>query len=202
MNYILFPETIPKEKMNDDNFQILQTKYRRLIEELLKKYVNFEELDKKIEKVINIPILEDHEYNFYHKYTSLNSNYIYLRNNIHIENLTQEEQQLLESNNTGENFIKQTIGRVLFEEGDLSYFGVPISKYLASSKSLVFEFAFDQAKVKQFNDLIIIEQIIKEISDYLINTLNQATNIPISVITYNGIPDIYYNNSIREQIII
>ncbi len=193
MNYIILPETIPKEKMEDNSYTILQTKYKRLIEDLLKKYVNFEELDKKIEKVINIPILEDQEYNYYHQNTSLNSKYIYLRNNIHIENLTEEEQQLLETNNIGGKFLRQTIAKVLFEAGNLSFFGVPIPKYLASSKSLVFEFAFDQAKVKKYEDLDIIKRIINEISNYLISALEKEINIPISVITYNGIPDIYYN---------
>ena len=85
----------------------------------INKYINDSKVD--------IPRIKDKEYNFYHLSSNLNSNYIYLRNNIHIENLTNEEiLYLVNNDNFSDDFIINTYQRVLYEEGDATYFGICI----------------------------------------------------------------------------
>ena len=56
-----------EEKFKEDEFVELQVKYRNYLESILNKFIDFNKIDEKIKEVINIPKVEDKEYNFYHK---------------------------------------------------------------------------------------------------------------------------------------
>ena len=89
-----------------------------------------------------------------------------------------------------EEFIVKTYKRVLLEDGDLTFYGLPEMKNVIDCKSIVFEFAFDQIEcktVKQIND---ITKTFEEIFDS-IKTSFMKVNLPVSKIVYNSIPDIY-----------
>ena len=203
MNYKYMPnsfdEKLKKEKYDDDNkFLIAQIKYKELFEKIIDSFIETDQIDLYIsQKNIDIPFINDDEYNFYHKYSNLKSKYIYIRNNYHVENLSKEEiDELLYSNKLDMNFINKTLNKVIFEEGDESFFGLPTNSSLADSKSIVFEFAYNQKECKSIEQLKDIEGIIKEINQFIENKLKSKINIKISFITYKAIPDIY---SIEEN---
>ena len=202
MKYKYVPDTydysIIDKRFEDEEFVELQNKYREFIEKLLKHYIDFKDIDNKIGQVMKVPKKEDLEYNFYHKFSSLNSDYIYLRNNYHIENLNDDEIEVLKNNKIDYEFLNKTINRVINEEGDMTFYGSPVPKYLVDTKGLVFEFAYDQLQLLEVKELQNIEKIISVIDKYLKDNL-KALNIPISMITYNGINDIYKPNTKPEN---
>ena len=194
-----YNNSIIEEKFKEDEFIELQVKYRKYLESILNKFIDFKIIDEKIKEVINIPKIEDKEYNFYHKFSSLNSDYVYLRNNYHIENLSDEEINLIRQDKMNFEFIKNTIPKVVFETGDKSFFGTPIQKYLVDSKGLVFEFSYDQIQLIDVKEYKIIKQIEKELSNIISKTLSEKLKIPVTVIEYNGLNDLYKIDNIEEK---
>ena len=94
------------------------------IEEVLKSLINFKELDDYCTKKMQIPINDDWEDNFYHKFSTLNSKYIFLRNNIHIEKLKNEDiekikRAIFNENLLDKEFVLRTLKEILYENGIL-----------------------------------------------------------------------------------
>lgn len=96
------PDTYDKKRIEEngwteEQFLSLQEKYRTdFIHDLLDTI----DIDK-IKSIITscpstIPVIEDQEYNFYHR-SAIIDKYLYVRNNIHIERLSQEELEELYS---------------------------------------------------------------------------------------------------------
>ena len=80
MQYKYIPNSIKIiDNISYDDFLKLQIKYRESLEALIKKYVSFEEVDKIIENLnFSIPLIQDQEYNFYHKFSTLGSKYVFI----------------------------------------------------------------------------------------------------------------------------
>lgn len=203
MKYKYIPDSynnsIIKERFMEDEFIELQVKYRKYLESILSKFIDFKKIDEKIKEVINIPKIEDKDYNFYHKFSSLNSDYVYLRNNYHIENLSDEEINKIRQDKMDFEFINKTIPKVVFETGDKSFYGTPIEKYLADSKGLVFEFSYDQIQLIDIKEYKTIKQIEKELSNVITKTLNERLKIPVTLIEYNGLNDLYKIDNMEEK---
>ena len=106
----------------------LQVYYKQCLERVLNSIFNFSNIDKYIGGLnFPVPIINDKEYNFYRKYSILGSKYVYLRNNIHLERLTKEELSLIKESFYNKklldiDFIYKTLGKVLFEDGDYTFF--------------------------------------------------------------------------------
>ena len=113
MNYKFIPDSI---KIDDsiplnyslDEFLELQISYKQSFEKILTDIVDFAYFDNWVKNNINdLPIVNDKEANFYRKFSTLNSDYIYLRNNIHIEKLDFKELNELRSN-VNKDFLLRT----------------------------------------------------------------------------------------------
>lgn len=193
-------ELLEKKGINIEDFLKLQKKYRTGLENVLKKFIDFEEIDRNIEQDgLDIPVVLDEEQNFYRRFSTLNSKYVFLRNNFHIENLTEEEiRQLIHNQAVSIDFLNQTLSRVIFEEGDYTLFGPSSKKELVKSKSIVFEFAFDQKKCKEFDQLMRIEDTYENVFNKIQEKLKPNLNIPISFHTYRAIPDLFSN---KKQVV-
>ena len=205
MKYKYIPDSynyeLINEKYNEEEFIDLQNQYREYLEKLLKSIIDFKDTDAKIKQIINVPKINDSEYNFYHKFSTLGSDYIYLRNNFHIEKLNDEELSRLKNNDMDYDYLKSTLSKVIFEEGDKAFYGNSILKYLANSKSIVFEFSYDQQQLVDVKELKTIESIIQQISEYLTTNIEKKLNIPVSIIVYDGIHDIYKQEDENQMII-
>ena len=199
MKYMYFPnsydENLKMSKFKDDNeFLSAQIQYKMMFEKIIDSYITSSKIDASINSYnIDIPVVDDRIYNFYHRYSKLQSKYVYVRNNYHVENLSQEEiDLLLHQEEITKDFFDKTLERVLFENGDKTFFGPAVDSNLVKSKSIVFEFAYDQKKCTSVEQLITIENVIYRVSQYIENCLKSKINIPVSFITYKAIPDIYY----------
>lgn len=202
MRYIYLPDSYDYNlinlKFNDfKEFVDLQVLYRNCIEKILMSNISFIKLEEYIlSQGVDIPKVDDKEYNFYHKYSTLGSDYIFLRNNIHIERLSREELERLKSNsNLDINFYLETIAKVLFEAGDETFFGPAIAENSVKSNSLVFEFSFDQSKCSSLGQLNKIHEIIEKIFKMMDKELKEKLNLESSFIIYRAIPDYYYSDS-------
>lgn len=189
------PKTIESKFKNEEDFVAVQVLYRHGLEELIKKFIDFKQLDEYIllKKVI-VPKVEDKEYNFYHKYSSLESDYIFLRNNFHVENLSEEEIRMLREGDINGNvdFFASTLANVLFEDGTNTFFGPPSDSTEVNSQSVVFEFAYDQTVCTDLGQLRDIEQIGKEVFKQIEEYMKKFFNLPTSFLVYKSIPDLYY----------
>lgn len=201
MNYVYIPDSynnnLIKEKYkSEEEFLNIQILYRQKFESILKKYIDFKSIDIVIKnKNINIPEVEDTEYNFYHKYTTLDSKYVFLRNNFHVENLTKDEIKRLLTNDINDvTFFNSTLSKVIFEDGDETFFGIPTDEVKIKSRSLVFEFAFDQTKIENIEELKEINNIIKQTEEYLKENIKGVFRATPSFIVYNSIPNLYQKN--------
>ena len=190
-------EKINKIKLTKEEFLNFQIKYRIDFERILKSIIDFNKIDSYIESfAYNIPIIDDEDYNFYRKFSTLGSKYIYIRNNIHIENLSIEEINIIDvsiKNNKllDYTFLLATFKKVFYEEGDFSMFGVPISKNIVNSKSLVFEFAYDQLRFMNVSQHKFIDKTKEQLEVLLMKSINKVINTNVSLISYNGIRDVY-----------
>lgn len=200
MEYIYIPDSynnsMIESKFKDrEEFLSLQVLYRKYLESLLSSFVDFQKIDLYIQqKQVVIPRVKDEKYNFYHKYSNLGSEYLFLRNNFHVENLSPEEIVLLKHPSTANNvdFIRQTLSRVIFEEGDFTFFGPPTNSTEVKSKSIVFEFAYNQTECVDLKQLKAIEEITKEVFAQLTEYMKKFFNLPVSFLVYKSIPDLYY----------
>ena len=153
--------TLIKDKgISLEHFLKLQIKYRNNFEKLLMGIFDFKKIDDYIDSFgKKIPTVNDLEYNFYHKFSLLGSKYIYFRNNIHIENLSLNEIEIINASiindvDLDSKFLLETYSKVLYEDGDIVMFGIPLEKNGVFSKSLVFEFTYNQkefSNVEQYN---------------------------------------------------
>ena len=190
---IYIPDSYDYKKLkemgiSDEEFLNLQVKYREGFETYLKDLIDFNEINSYILTKGELPKVDDEDRNFYHKYSTLGSNYIFLRSNVHIERLTPEEINILKLNPTSE-FYQNTYDRVLFEtpEEVNIMIGSAIPEHIVKGRSIIIEFSHDMKKENS-------EQMMKadEISKYLkelIEKYGEARGIPISFIEYKAIPD-------------
>lgn len=172
-----------------ERFTELQIKYKQQFEHLLFPILKIDELQAIIQSAsTTIPVIDDAAANFYRAHSMLQNPYIYVRNNYHIEALTDEELETLNSqNDISPEFFKSTFDRVLFEEGDIIFYGTPRDETMCRAKCIAFEFAYDQVKCESVEQLVKIEKVIARCKEALERNM-QSANIPVSLMIYNGIP--------------
>lgn len=193
MEFKYIPDTFNDEEIikrfgSKENFVELQVKYKQQFESILLPFLKPVELSSLIQSQnVKIPVIEDTQANFYRRFSMLQNPYLYIRNNYHVEKLTDEEIKTLESQTISQEYFARTFERVLYEEGDITFYGTPRDETACPTRSITFEFAYDQVKCESIEHLINIEKVIEEIKT-AINANMQATNMPVSFMVYNGIP--------------
>ena len=198
-NYL--PNTIDLDKAtkkygNEKNYNILQITYKNFLEIFINSLIDF----KSIEKIIKDSNLEfkkinDESYNIYHRESKLDSDYIFIRNNIHIENLNDEQTKSLIENNLYETFITDTINEVLKEkEAYLSYSSD--SNNVISTKGLIFEFAYDGSELIDLEKTS-REVIIKQIFDIIKESLKDCP-FDTNFIIYDKTED-YFRPKVKDR---
>lgn len=205
MKYKFYPNTYDYSKIKvigEKEFLSLMIKYRNDFELFLSRIINFKSIDAFIYSLGgSIPAVNDIEYNFYHKYSSLGSNYIFLRNNIHIENLSDEEINVIRSaiynkKVLDNEFLMNTYKRVLYEDGDYTMFGIPMKKNMVPSKAVVFELSYDQKKLTQVSQLKVIDKAKEMVDNFIKEEIKKRLDTDIYLLVYNAIPDIYNSNTV------
>ena len=200
-----------------NNYIELYCKYRQLFTEFLIKKLNLKEYDNIIgNSNLNIPVTPEENMDIYQYFSSNILKYVYVRNNIYIERLTQEEIEYLKKidsleigNNTDVlNFINSTYKKVIFEdvsknkEKHTIMFGPDSKDYLSSNYSVVIGLRYDEFydEPEETNDKweelyyqreLFISNVIKKME----NDLNNILETPISILWYNE----YSINSLNKR---
>ena len=207
MKYI--PDTCNIDsRLDEEMYLILQVKYRNGFIKYLSSFINFDELINEM-KNNNIPVIEDKEYNFYHNDYLINSDYLFIRNNIHIENLSDEDLSYLqkfdnEDDMENNNFYNRTYKNVMFEPGEYVSYGLfPNDSNIKKSNAIVFEFAYDQKKCESLEQLNKIKETIKNTSNKIKQSMNDA-GIECDFIEYKAIPELFsiddlYKEEMKKQ---
>ncbi len=205
MEYKFIPDSFDDEAIEQrfgtrERFTNLQIKYKQKFESLLLPFLKIGDLMAMIQSQnVEIPLIDDSKANFYRGYSMLQNPYIYVRNNYHVENLTNEEIAILERQDIIPlEFFTKSLERVLFEEGDITFYGTPRDEVACPSQSLVFEFAYDQVKCESVEQLIEIEKVIEQCKLFIRNNLAR-TNIPVSFVVYDGIPKIFKDKEMTHD---
>lgn len=194
MNYIFVPSINDKNTLNIPRDELLNYRiaYKQLAEKIISSIINFSIIDEYISNNnYDVPAVSDFDYNFYHKFSSLGSKYMFLRNNIHIERLTADEIKEL-INNPTRDFFQKTYRKVLFESENNSntFFGSPRPKTEVKANSLVFEFAYDMKKTNSMNQINQIDALVIEFKKF-VEEISQKIGVETSFLEYNAIPDIF-----------
>ena len=194
MEYEYLPNTydynLIEEKNIKDDFYNLQISYRKKLEQLLKKYVSFTSFDDLCQKMpFLIPKLNFSKDDFYHTNTTLDSEYLYIRNNIHIERLDKKDISkvksfIFDNKNDEEEFILRTLKDVIFEDGDEVFYGIPKGNNSVSAKALVIEFAYDD-KQCSLKDGAEIKKLHARISASLKKFLESILNVEVVLMLNN-----------------
>lgn len=177
MGFQYLPNTYEKNKIDekqftDEEFLQYQIKYRNAVQTLLEETLNFKKIDSIISSCLSeIPKVEESEYNFYHYKSAFKNQYIFLRNNIHIERLSDEElnelrNYILCNTEINKEFINKTITKVLFEDGDYCFVGIPNDSTKVPSKSIIIEFAYNQKKCTSLKQIADIKNCYTKIKEY------------------------------------
>lgn len=200
MKYKFIPDSIKDDNItlfniNRDEFLNLQIVYKQAFEKILEEEVDFCIFDNWINKInTNLPVVNDKEFNFYRRYSTLGSDYLYLRNNIHIERLNFDEINELKSGITRD-FLLKTYKIVLFENGDYTYFGNATDMNLIPSKSLVFEFAFDAKECKDLEEYNFYKHYKDQIFEFIAKPIEKKLNCSVSIHRYSAIPELFIDES-------
>lgn len=203
--YKYIPDTHDQRKIDgrfSDNEEFVKTQkeYKSLFENYLYDELNFEAINLYVmSRRLDIPVIQDHDYNFYHDGSGLRNQYIYVRNNYHVERLSDEDLETLRSGNADEEYLKRTMASVLFEEPDKAFFGPATLDYLADSESIVFEFAFDQKRVETIEELNKIKLLKEDSFKVIGDQMQKSLQIPVSFFTYNGIPEMFKKERVEQQ---
>ena len=115
--------------------------YRRFYTEYLIKKLRLLDYDKLLQE-LNI---ENNDLDFYKRYSSDYLKYIFIRNNLYVSKLTEEEKEYLLRNENSdlneeiESFIERTYKRVIngFGDNDYCFYGKQIKTYAAKSDMIV-----------------------------------------------------------------
>lgn len=194
---LLKQKGLGKEKPNQRYFE-LTNKYKRLLENYLLKHLPLEQIDTNMRKddLGFIPI-ETPDMDFYQATSGMGLNYIYLRNNLYIEKLSEEALTVLESMKNGEeeaeHFIKQTMKEVVYpynEDNHMLFYGPENGNFLVDSASIVIGIRHNEFDVEledeEFKENFLEKQnIIAQVSLVVSICGIQALDIPVVMIQYN-----------------
>lgn len=205
MDYTYIPDSFNykyiKERFDQKNsFLDLQIKYKMGFEKFLLSHLDMEKISRELVSVgFAIPKIEDTTANFYRKFSQLGNPYIYIRNNYHVERLTDEELAILNSNPTSE-FFSKTFPKVMFEDGKTVFYGIPRVETECDAKSITFEFAFDKVACQTMEEIISIEDAIERCKAAIKAQLQDRYGLPISFVVYTGIPKLFPKDAIDKII--
>ena len=192
MKYNYVPDTydrdLIKEKFKDDDeFLKCQLEYKKAFESILNKVYDFKSIDKKVNSIGFVPKPITDANFFYHQTSTLQNNYVFLRNNFHVERLDNEDIENLKNGIITQDLFNRTLQDVIFEGGDATFIGKPIKKNLVKSKSLYFEFGYDVYEVDDYEFVEQIENIRDQVFEEIEEALKGKIEIPISFITNNSL---------------
>lgn len=142
--------------------------YRKLFTQYIIEKLNLKKYDDEIaESKLNFIEVKEKQMDIYQYFSKDKLKYFYIRNNIHIEKLTDEEQKFLqkikleEPNELGDiekDFIEKTYSKVIFEDvlenGEICnvFYGPDSRSFISSNNSIVIGMRYDEFENNGLDD--------------------------------------------------
>ena len=191
--------------LNNDYFSTLSIEDK---DKYIKRYIRYHKklLDMVIEKlkISDIekslqnskrffkPVKED-EYDLYQYLASDKLMYIYLRNNLYIERLTNDELLILDDDSVDiTDIVSKTFRKVISDFGDeevITNYGPDSKHYLCKSSNLIFGIRIDEdffpANLNKLELILGRDHELKFLQIYLVNKTKQILGVDASAIIYN-----------------
>ncbi len=193
-------------KEEQDNYLLRYNMYRGLFTKFILQELHLKEYDKKIEDSgLNFETTKEEDMDIYQYFSSDELKYFYIRNNIHIEKLNEEEEKYLQqkiNNNNSElddeaqNFIQNTYEKIIFEDvlknGEICTitYGPDSRTFMAPNNALVLGIRYDEFADQGLNDDEWDElhnkqiEFLGELFIDMHTKLKEKLNVPISILKY------------------
>ena len=185
----------------------IYTLYRKLLTEYMCKKINLKKYDEEIKNSdLNFKNIYEDKMDIYQKASKDYLKYLYIRNNVYIERLTEGEKQILmqkiQSKNTDlddatEKLIQETYKKVIFEDisrngsNCITMYGPDSSSFMSRNDALVIGVRYDEFYSEGMSDrewdklhdrqLIFLE----DLEQNLWETENNKLEVPLSIFKYN-----------------
>ena len=195
------PDTIDLKKViekfkSENTYNDYQFKYKNCIEEIVNAYVDFASVNDIINNCgIKLKTIGDYDYNIYHKHSLLECEYLFIRNNMHVEYLSDKELEVLKSNSINEDFIKKTLDKVIHEDENFLAYGDDPNN-LKFTGGLIFEFAYDSTELSN-DDRAKVADFIKQVF-VKINEGMKELSIVSNYTIYDKNPD-YFRPVVKNR---
>ena len=202
-----FPKNKNDKFLKNEEYIKLYNLYRKLFSEYIIKELKLKEFDEEIEKSgLRFKKLEEDAMDIYQYFTSNVLNYIYIRNNIYIENIGKENIEKLkeylkekreELDEEITEFIQNTYKAAIYERvGDdgekcITFYGPDSSSYMAPNDALVLGLRYDEFDYNGMDDETwgkyhdeqykFFPMVLSEI----VENNQEKFDIPIEVLFYN-----------------
>lgn len=196
LNHKLIQErNLGEETPSDKYFELLNS-YRNFLEQFLKELLPLELIDTKFkESDLGFSTVKEEDKDFYQMYSNMGLSYMYLRNNVYIENLTDEELEFLSSkkgyDKETKEFIKNTCTKVVnpHEDNKIIFYGPENGKFLCNSNDLVIGIRYDEfndnVSDNEFEEKFLKKQRLVSQICTVVEAANSNENINIRCIQYN-----------------
>ena len=201
---VLFATIQSKEK---EEYINLYNAYRSLFTEFVIKKLNLKKYDDEIKNSgLNFKSLDEAKMDVYQYFSSELLKYFYIRNNIYVEKLSQEERKFIESriksgklelDEGAENMIKSTYKKVIFEDalknGENCYvfYGPNSSNFSARNDSLIIGIRYDEYYLGNLTDeewdkqhdnqLMFLSELLQRVE----SSRNEEKDISFSIFMYD-----------------
>ena len=199
-NKFILKKNLKKQEIA--NYLELYNAYRELLTNYLIDKMNLTKYDKKItESKLNFTIVEKEKMDIYQYFSANQLNYFYIRNNIYIEKLVNEDKEFLldkiQNNNYNidnrtKKFLERTYKKVIMEDvlengkECITLYGPDSSKFMAKNNNIIIGFRFDD-----FYNMRERKNFAKEYKEQLmfikniINEMKAEYDYDVTIIEYN-----------------
>ncbi len=188
-----------------ESFLYYSSVYRHLLNLFILKRTNIKKFDELVrDSKLNFVTVNTENQDFYQYFMNDELLYFYIRNNVHIENLSREELQELESLGTNgyesltdklEQFIEKTYKKVIREnvpvENNTINYGPASFNYMAAVDSIVIGMRYDEFNLNGQDDDTWDNnheaqlEYFENVSNALFHDIRNSLDIPCTIIRYN-----------------
>ena len=207
----------------DSEYMNIYFLYRKLFTQYIIEILNLIKYDKQIvNNKIKFPIVNQKNMDIYQYFSSDILKYFYIRNNIYIKKLNEDEIKFLKNikfndnkvlNSEEKEFIENTYAKVIFEdvlgngEKCITFFGPNSRNFWAKNNSLVIGIRYDEFTDNGLSDdewdILHEKQIefLNKLIDKMIVEYNKKLKIPVSIIRYNefSVRKLYNEKNVEEE---
>lgn len=210
MKYNYYPNTIDLELINqkniDSDYVLLQQKYIESFEFYIMQKMDIKKYDLIITQFSSdISNINDIDNNIYKKSSALKSDYIYLRNNIHIERLEMDEideirNAIIKNNILPFSFIKKTIYLMINEGNKKISYGYDSFDDYFDPNIFIFEFSYFSSKINNAINFLEIKKHFNKVADMFCREFSEKFDCKSTYRIYMGLPLLYEINEIGKEI--